>query len=66
MQSEAGWAAGWITGMEEDRPDICQQAVDTGVAQSFGMRSVSPIDAQRMLDLARLAGGWPRFEEFET
>jgi hypothetical protein len=56
--SETAYCAGWMHGLEEQVPALCDQAVKTGKIQPFGGTVVCPGLAARLLAMRDKLGHW--------
>lgn len=56
--SEECYSAGWMSGSEDEIPELCRRALATGVVQHWGHGSVTPEVARRLTELAERAGAW--------
>lgn len=56
--SEHAYLAGWMHGLENHLPALCDQAIRTGKGQPFGRAEVSPTEAVRLLAFREVLGHW--------
>jgi hypothetical protein len=56
--SEYCYCAGWLVDTEYILPELCRRAMESGQAQYWGFGEVTPVQAQRLWELAERIGCW--------
>ena len=61
--SEECWYAGWCGGAEDDIPELCRRALESGQSQPWGHGDVTPVQARGLVYPAAQMGYWATLGE---
>ena len=64
--SERCYRAGWLGGTEYFVPELCRRAVANGRSQPWGHDTVSPAEANSLIQIACTSGAWADLDDVGT